>query len=72
MLITARHVQLAMAQSTQQLDATIDSSVFESASSATNPAFEHDVDEMEMRVQTSNSDSDEDVIIFEQHRTSSV
>ena len=72
LLLQARHVQLAMSQSTQQLDASIDESVFESASSATNPAFQDDIDEMEMRVNASNNDSDGEVIIFQRVATSPV
>ena len=72
LLLQARHVQLAMSQSTQQLDTTVDASVFESASSASNPAFEDDVDEMEMRVNRNNDDSDGEVIIFQRVSTSPV
>ena len=61
-----------MSQSTQQLDASIDESVFESASFATNPAFQDDVDEMEMRVNRNNDDSDGEVIIFQRVSTSPV
>ena len=59
-----------MCQSTQQLDSTIDDSVFESAASATNPAFEDDVDQMEMRVNNSNNDDDDEVIVFQRMTTS--
>ena len=61
LLLRARHVQLALSESTQ-LDSTIDKTVFESAGSASNPAFQDDVDVDEMRIR--NNDSSE-VIIFE-------
>ena len=62
LLLRARHVQLALSESTQ-LDPTIDETVFESAGSASNPAFQNDdIDVDEMRIR--NNDSSE-VIIFE-------
>ena len=70
LLLQARHVQLAMSQSTQQLDTSIDESVFESASSRTNAAFEDDVDQMELHVNSSSNDNTSDeVIIFQRMST---
>ena len=58
-----------MSQSTQQLDTSIDESVFESASSRTNAAFEDDVDQMELRVNSSSNDNTSDEVIIFQRMT---
>ena len=62
-------MQLALSQTTQP-----ETTVFESASSASNPAFQpdDDVDQMELRVRPNDNDSDSEVIIFQRTATSTV